>query len=92
MQMLLLGTLVAVHLGLLQTINQRIYRSLVHLGFSKDTDLLQSHRNPRSAGGICRAPVSGNGLLEALPRTGRLRGPNSLGNLATPKSLGRDSR
>jgi hypothetical protein len=83
LQRLLLGTLAAVHLGLQQAINHRMYRSLAHLGLSKDMDLLRQHRNPRRAGGICRAPVSGNGLPEALPRMGRLRGPNSLGNLAT---------
>jgi hypothetical protein len=69
----------------------RICRNLAHLGLRTDKDLPRQHRSPRRAGGICRVPASGFILPAALLRAGRLRGPNRLGNLATPESPGRDS-
>ena len=92
LQRLLLGTIAVVHPGPLQAINHGIYRNLVHLGPGKDMDLHRPHRNPRKVRGICRAPVNDNGLLEALLRTGRLRGPSSLGSLVMLESFGLASR
>jgi len=68
-------------LGLLQVISHKPCSSLVHPGSSR--------ANPWRVEGSHCVQANDSGRLGALLRGGRLRGPNRLGNLATPGSLGR---
>jgi len=56
-----------------------------------DKDLVWWKRNPWRVRGTHRAQASDSGRLGALLRVGRLRGPNSVGNLVTPGPLRRAS-
>ena len=76
MRWLLQGTLAVANPGLLLATSHIL--SLEHLG--------SNGPNPQRVGG---SQASDNGRPGALPRGGRLRGPNRVGNLATPGSPGR---
>jgi hypothetical protein len=88
----ILGTLAVANLDLLWLINHRLYRSPVHLGLNMEEDLLQLSRHPRRVADTYEAQVSDSSQLEALRRTGGLRGPNRLGSLAMPELPRRATR
>ena len=92
MQRLLLGPLAVANLDPLWPISYTPSRNPAHLELHKEEDLLRLSGHPQSVVDISVARVNDSGQLEALRRTGELRGPNRLGSLATPGSPGRATR